>query len=819
MSDRPACRDGRPEWTIYITNDNCPDYTWGFAEDQTRRAMADIVAAHLDLMAQTDSDPPENRNRYNAAVTQEVLCFLQHYPGRRDELVARVREGRLFISPFLCNTLWGLQSAEGALRSLMPARRLAREWGVPIDVAEHIELPSLPWGMPTLLTGCGIRWLSLPFLNYDCTFSLLQVPPLFAHEGPDGSRINVILDRWASMQSNYTQGAALLRDPSRIPDWVAHYRDLGPGYPGRAILASGTHGDLSPHSGAQAPEFAQAIRAYNAQPARAAALVNATLPAFCHAVDAAAPTLPVARGCFGHSWELWTVSLASYAAAMRDHERLFAAAEALAATALDRSPHLADQTRANRERAEWCWAMLGDHAWNGTDPDNQRVNAELRRTWCQDFGRLSRLLCDQAWQALGVAADDGFVLFNPTAPRPALVAVEVESDGVAVWDAERELPSQVVQEDGASRLYFTVPDMQGWGFRQMRFGPRAASPPRTPLSAEPGRLCGPFYELTADPATGAIGRLLHRPTGIELLAGERSLAETTYFDGQECAARGETVEVVAAGPVLARLRMTASIKDIRLTTFATIYADLDRVDLDLRVEKPVTDAQQRLCHLFPVLADGDVLRVETPAAVVIPRPQPEGDLLPGADPSRIAVQGFVDIARSGPGGVRIAPLDAFALRLDLGGVTFEALGNDQNYREVVRDQHGISSFRFRYALSAYAGPYDQAAAVAWARAVAAPVLTTRGQAPGLPSPLLSVNPARAVVTCLKPADDPTAGGVVVRLWETAGRSDPIVLEVPRFRRAFLTDLLETDQRELQITDGRLAVDVRPLGLVAVRLMK
>ncbi|MFQ5810519.1 MAG: hypothetical protein ACE5JM_12960 [Armatimonadota bacterium] len=27
-------------WTICVTNDNCPDCTWGFTEEQTRRAFA-----------------------------------------------------------------------------------------------------------------------------------------------------------------------------------------------------------------------------------------------------------------------------------------------------------------------------------------------------------------------------------------------------------------------------------------------------------------------------------------------------------------------------------------------------------------------------------------------------------------------------------------------------------------------------------------------------------------------------------------------------------------------------------------------------------
>ena len=168
-----------PPWRVIIANDTCPDVTWGFTEAQTRQAFADLVAAHLDEMARTDAQPPDNRDHYNATAFIEIEAFLDKYPGRKDELVRRVREGRLGVSPFLCNSLWGWQSVEGALRAFYPARRFEREHGVRFDVAEHIELPSLPWRMATLLAGCGIRWTSVPFLNYDTTFQGLQTPPLF----------------------------------------------------------------------------------------------------------------------------------------------------------------------------------------------------------------------------------------------------------------------------------------------------------------------------------------------------------------------------------------------------------------------------------------------------------------------------------------------------------------------------------------------------------------------------------------------------------------------------------------------------------------
>ena len=51
-------------WKVFIAHDNCPDYTWGFTEEQTRQAYADIVKAHLDEMKRTDDQPSPNQDRY-----------------------------------------------------------------------------------------------------------------------------------------------------------------------------------------------------------------------------------------------------------------------------------------------------------------------------------------------------------------------------------------------------------------------------------------------------------------------------------------------------------------------------------------------------------------------------------------------------------------------------------------------------------------------------------------------------------------------------------------------------------------------------------
>jgi hypothetical protein len=143
--------DVAADWTIYIANDACSDYTWGFNEEQSRRSYADVVRAHLDEIQRTDHEKSENQDRYNLSITQEAYAFLEYYPERKQELIRRIKEGRISVGPVYNNALWGFQSTESVIRTFYPARRLERDWGIPLSIAQHIEQPGLPWGAASIL--------------------------------------------------------------------------------------------------------------------------------------------------------------------------------------------------------------------------------------------------------------------------------------------------------------------------------------------------------------------------------------------------------------------------------------------------------------------------------------------------------------------------------------------------------------------------------------------------------------------------------------------------------------------------------------------
>src|ERR1039458_7287115 len=120
--------------------------------------------------------------------------------------------------------------------------------------------------------------------------------------------------------------------------------------------------------------------------------------------------------------------------------------------------------------------------------------------------------------------------------------------------------------------------------------------------------------------------------------------------------------------------------------------------------------------------------------------------------------------------------------VDQRALSFEALGNDQKWKEVTQDQDCVTHFRFRYSLCAHSPGYDKAADSAWSRSATVPLTLASGRLPmkWLNRSYLEVDPMRALVTCMKPADDGAPDQVVVRLWETGGRTGAVRLAAPGY---------------------------------------
>jgi hypothetical protein len=227
------------------------------------------------------------------------------------------------------------------------------------------------------------------------------------------------------------------------------------------------------------------------------------------------------------------------------------------------------------------------------------------------------------------------------------------------------VPSQyVLKKNDQPVLYIAPPVLAPWATATLGLA-AGGPPPPTALRASATSLEGPFYRLTVDPRTGGLARLVHKPTGRELVvAGPRTVGQTVYFDGREAPVTDFQSDVETVGPVLARLHVTYSTGPARTDVFVTLYAAVDRVDFDYRVVKKPSTLEERLVHVFLVVFLGATLRLDTTGVVIRLCFAPEGDFVKGANTRRFSIQYFVDVSSAG-GGVTVAPsTHSYSGRLD-----------------------------------------------------------------------------------------------------------------------------------------------------------
>jgi hypothetical protein len=325
----------------------------------------------------------------------------------------------------------------------------------------------------------------------------------------------------------------------------------------------------------------------------------------------------------------------------------------------------------------------------------------------------------------------------------------------------------------------------------------------------------PYFRVSADATHGRQPEIFHRVSN-QPLTDEHGFLQLLYRAGQDARPQFISSRVTADGPVLSTLEIDGRLPHTEFTLALTLYQQVDRLDVTVNLKKQPVAEQEALFLSFGKQADD--LRVETCGAVVRPYPQPLGDLLPGADPTRMVVQGFA-VAKIANGlNLLVTPLDAFCLRPDVAPLAFELVGNDQNYNEVARDQNGETEFIFRFSLYVSEKPFDNVKAFAFSRRVMMPLLAVQGAPTAkLLKPVVTIDPTRAIATALKPADPQFGDGLILRLWETDGSSELVVLGVPAGAKVISCDLLEQDQQALVVKNKKVLVPVRAHGFAGVRL--
>lgn len=441
---------------------------------------------------------------------------------------------------------------------------------------------------------------------------------------------------------------------------------------------------------------------------------------------------------------------------------------------------------------------------------------------------------------------------------PYQLATLDDPQAAVPWAPERVAMGKIDPRH-LSEVVFVAEKLPEMGYRTYKIVPCEQWPvfaaPVAVAKSESGHVMeNSFYKLHLDPGNRVIASLFDKDLGQELVD-----AEAPHGFAQMIVRSAETAEeeliritgmsVSEAGPVYttARLKGETSCSP-RVTIEVTLYHTLKRVDVNARLLTDSTPARE-IYFAFPFLIEDPQFRFEAVDSVI----EPIRDQWPGSNTDYYAVQHWADVFNDEMG-VVWAPVDTpmaefgglwpgYVSRAHH-GVTGPDYGHPflqpgeltrghiysmvsyGNFRTNFINSHP-SEYVVRYSFSAHRGDWRGGRAREFGWNVANPPLAVWMRQPlagpkdgSLPTTasFCQVDAPNVMLLTLKRAED--GDGTILRLIETEGESAKTTVTIPylSISRAFETNSVEENQRELPCTTHSLETTLKPFSIATIRLV-
>lgn len=594
--------------TIYLVHHSHTDV--GYTHDQpvVWELQSRFIDAALDLAeAGAERDGPD-AFRWTVETTAPLRRWLATAPERQVERLQRLeRAGRVEITAMFAN-ITPLYDLAQLVESLQNVGRLRRDYGLRVDHAMNCDVNGQNWTLVEALLDAGVSGFGMS-INEHFGGSPLRRPNAFWWEGPSGRRL-LTWNGWHYMMGNQLGlGTSLERFQQRLPEALAHLREID--HPLPALMVQTTHpfGD----NGSAFPGLSAFVRAWNAA-GDGPRVVLATPRQWWAAVRAHGDRLAVHRGDWTDFWNFGCISSAREQAVNRRSRSRLLAADALSAllpavAARGRTPAgqgvLADDSPARRSdpvlRAQ-AWEALNlwdEHTWGADVSVGQPENPDTAAQWVHKAhcaylahslsGLMLRDAAAELARRLPRGDDEALVVCNPLpwartvagpvparvleprgtaddptatrhyqdrasdAPRQWLPPTEVPGFGYAVVSRSALLPVEHLPP-GA------LPDALGPTVGAAGGNPLAGGPPPAASArgvSEAAVVENHRHRLTFDRQTGGIVSWIDRRLERELVDGtagwpmfgyvHESVADTAHPSPRQLLWRGDASPVRAAG--------------------------------------------------------------------------------------------------------------------------------------------------------------------------------------------------------------------------------------------------------------------------------
>jgi alpha-mannosidase len=774
---------------------------WSETVERTRETFTDVLRLMREYPDVT----------FTHASAQAYAWIEDDYPALFDEIRRRVKEGRwevvggMWVEPDL-----NLTDGEPLVRQLLVGTRYLKEkLGVDVRVAWSPDSSGYNWQLPQIFRKSGLDYLVTPRLFGNDTTAFPH--RIFWWEGLDGSRLLTYVPG----------GYGNDLDPVRMAQDLGAYA-AATGLPELAHLYGvGDHGGATRQMIETARQWAATDRAYPR-------VAFGTMQAFFDGVEKRLPSLKLPTWkdelYLGNHYGAFT-SQAQIKQQNRQNEALLLTAERFAAMdAMDGRAYPVEDLAA-------CWRSLLANQSRDLLPgagigaryrDAARDHAEIRR-------RAGALLSEAAESLAARANTQGagipVVVFNPlTWTRTDVVEATVDRPGdglpaIQVQDsAGRPVPSEVIAPSvtGPLTVRFLADRVPSAGYKVFHVVPMATAPPVPSMVRTNGlTIENEFLRATVDAATGCLASVFDKVARREVVAtGGGGCANAlqvftdapTAWDAWNIDAdferdtveitRADEVTVTAKGPLRATIHVVRRYQSSTFRQDYTLTAGIPR--LEMATEVDWHEHHKLVKAAFPLAVRSETATYEVPFGSIA---RPTTRRTP-AEQAKFEVPAirWADVSDASWG---VSLLNDGKYGYDTkDNVIRLSLLRAPTWPDPEADQ---GMHRFTYALHPHQGGWADAETVRQGYGLntpLVPIVTTShaGRWPEVRA-LVSVEPRNVMVSAVKRAED-GGGGLVVRLYEWAGRDGSVRLRLPRPAvSAAETNLMEKGGRELKLDRG------------------
>src|ERR1035437_8043885 len=698
-----AAADTR-HWHVYVINLSHLDIGWHDVPSVIKERIAGFVEDAVRLCDATKDAAPENRYKFTLESSWAVDYYEQHRTAAQfQRLIDCFRRGQMEFGAIYLPIHTDLCGHEELARSTDYAASIRRRFQIPVRMAILDDVgESYCMSLGQVLARSGVSWFCIgPGSKTNSKGIVNNAPRIFYWDSPDGSRV---LSAWTPGLWTYARGSvAGFKGSETLQQF-----DSLPDYPYDIMFRHAGKGDISGPD----PEMIELIGSYRKQCPEADIKLCTVQEFFAVVEEKYAADIPSCPGDVADSWADGLISLARETGLHRRAQAKLTDAEILAALGgLEVREDMANGYRNLHLYSDHTWGY-------DFDPDNRpgkitsftrdvangvsarvevppgeslgpgsplmkayEVSWDAKRQYAIDAGQIADRVMGSALSRVGArTAGSGLVVWNTMSwPRTAVVHFQAPAS-TPPFKALRDQRSGAVipiQRDGSSWAFIAsdVPAFGSCVYELVEGAPERAENSRSET------IQSRCYSVSVEPETALVRSVIDRERKSELVDqgaygmgqyihddvnesylgsgnGGANKSGFAYGAGQRLVPVAVGDPVVEVGPVFSAITMKARLDSgpapAIIDRRAIVYPDLNRIDMNNRVEKRAAMEKEQIYIAFPFAVGPEVrFRLEL-AYMVMDWPR---DAMPGTWRGFNAVRNYVR-ADGSVRGVTWASLDA-----------------------------------------------------------------------------------------------------------------------------------------------------------------